>query len=120
MLGVPMAIHQQFSSLSTADSGAEMMCGKTINFYLRVFACKKDGAYYYRRCRRPESDFDETRTSGAAGPKTKFGDPLLAHLARTAGPGAAKTAIFGISKNPFFGHILFILNRTDMFAMGFW
>ena len=86
---------------------------------LRVFARKKDGAYY-RRCRQPESDFDETRTSGAAGPKTKSGDPLLAHPARMAGPGAAKTAIFGISKNPFFGHILFISNRTDMFAMGFW
>ena len=86
---------------------------------LRVFARKKDGAYY-RRCRRPESDFDETRTRGAPGPETKPGGPLSAHPARMAGPGAAKTGIFGMSKNTFFGHILFISNRTDMFAMGFW
>ena len=87
--------------------------------FLRVIARKKHGVHY-RGCRRPESDFDKTRTSGAAGPKTKSGDPLSAHPARTAGPGAAKTAIFGISKNLFFSHILFISNRTDMFAMGFW
>ena len=90
--------------------------GKT---YLRVFARKKDGAPY-RRCRRPGSDFDETWTRGAPGPKTKFGDPRLAHSARAAGPGAAKTAIFLLSKIRFFGHIFFISNRSDMFAMGFW
>ena len=85
---------------------------------LRVFARKKDGAYY-RRCRRPESDFDETRTRGAPGPKMKFGDPRLAHSAHAASPGAAKTAIFLLSKIRFFGHIFFISNRSDMFAMGF-
>ena len=84
-----------------------------------MFAPKKDGAYY-RRCQRPESDFDETRTRGAPGPKTKPGGPLLANSARAAGPGAAKMAIFGLSKNPFFGQIVFISNRTDMFAMAFW
>ena len=89
------------------------------NLSLRVIACKKHGVYY-RGCRRPESDFDETCTSGAAGPKTKSGDPLLAHPARTAGPGAAKTAIFGISKNPFFGQIVLISNCTDVVAMGVW
>ena len=84
-----------------------------------MIARKKHGVYY-GGCRRPESDFDKTRTSSAAGPKAKSGDPLSAHPARMAGPGAAKTAIFGISKNPFFALISFISNRTDMFAMGFW
>ena len=86
---------------------------------LRVFARKKDGAYY-RRCRQPESDFDETRTRGATGLKTKFGDPLSAQSADSAGPGAAKAAIFLLSKNLFFGHIVFISNHSDMFARGFW
>ena len=91
----------------------------SIQNILRVFACKKDGAYY-RRCRQPESDFDETRTRGAPGPKTKFGDPLSARSANLAGPGVAKVAIFLLSKNPFFGQIFFISNPTDMFVMGFW
>ena len=47
-------------------------------------------------CPRPDSDFDETRTIGAPGPKTKFGDPLSAHSADSAGPGASKVAIFGL------------------------
>ena len=71
-------------------------------------------------CPRPDSDFDETRTRGAPRPKTKFGDPLSAHPARLAGPGASKVAIFGFKKIRFFGHIFCISNRTDMFAMGFW
>ena len=71
-------------------------------------------------CPRPDSDFDETRTRGASGPKTKFGDPFSAHLARSAGPGASKVAIFLLSKIRFFGHIFRNSNRTDMFAKGFW
>ena len=86
---------------------------------LRVIAWEKDGVYYMS-CPRPESDFDEIRTRGGPGPKTKFGDPLSAHSACAAGPGAAKTAIFLLSKIRVFGHIFFISNRTDMFAMGFW
>ena len=84
-----------------------------------MFARKKDGAYY-RRCRQPESDFDETRTRGAAGPKMKFGAPFSAHPARSAGPGASKVAIFGFFEKWFFGYISFLSKRTDMFAMGFW
>ena len=63
--------------------------------FLRVFA-RKSIVVYCRGCRRPESDFDETRTRGAAGPKTKSGGPLLAGSADTAGLGAAKVAIFGL------------------------
>ena len=84
-----------------------------------MFARKKDGAYY-RRCRRPESDFDETCTRGASGPKTKFGDPLLAHSADPVGQGAPEAAIFGFFEKRFFGHIFFIPNAREMFAMGFW
>ena len=78
-----------------------------------------DGVYYMS-CPRPDSDFDETRTRGAPGPKTKFGDPLLAHLADPAGSGAPKAAIFGFFEKWFFGHIFFIPNAREMFAMGFW
>ena len=60
---------------------------------LRVFAGEILGAYC-RECRQPESDFDETRTRGASGPKTKFGDPFSAQTARSAGPGASKVVIF--------------------------
>ena len=74
----------------------------------------------YRGCRRPGSDFDETRTRGASGPETKSGGPLSAHPAHMAGPGAAKMAVFGFCKKSFFGHNFFISNRSDMFAMGFW
>ena len=71
-------------------------------------------------CPRPDSDFDETRTRGASGPKTKFGDPLLAGSADSADPGASKVAIFGLRKIRFFGQIFFLSNPRDMFAMGFW
>ena len=84
-----------------------------------MFAGEILGAYQ-RGCRQPESDFDETRTSGAPGPKTKFGDPFSAHLARTAGPGASKTAIFWFFEKWFFGYIFFLSTPTEMFAMGFW
>ena len=87
--------------------------------YLRVFA-PKSFVVYYRGCRRPESDFVETRSRGAPGPETKSGGPLLAHSARTAGPGAAKTAIFWALEKSFFGHNFFTSNHSDMFAMGFW
>ena len=90
-----------------------------VNCYLRVFAGEILGAYQ-GGCRQPESDFDETRTSGAPGPKTKFGDPFLAHPARSAGPGASKTAIFGFFEKWFFGYISFLSKRTDMFAVDFW
>ena len=80
----------------------------------------KSFVVHYRGCRRPESDFDETRSRGAPGPETKSGGPLLAHPARSAGPGASKVAIFLLSKIWFFGQILGISNPTDMFAMGFW
>ena len=71
-------------------------------------------------CPRPDSDFDVTRTRGAPRPKTKFGGPLLAHPARSAGPGASKVAIFLLLKIRFFGQIFCISNPTDMFAIGFW
>ena len=71
-------------------------------------------------CPRPDSDFGETRTGGAPGPKTKFGDPLLAHSANSAGPGASKVAIFGFFEKWVFGYIFFLSTPTEMFAMGFW
>ena len=74
-------------------------------------------------CRQPDSDFDETRTSGAPGPKTKFCDPFLAQPAQPAhlaGPGASKVAIFGFLDKWPFGQIFFLSKPRDMFAMGFW
>ena len=62
------------------------------------------------------SDFDETRTSGAAGPKTKSGDPLSAHPVRTAG----QNGHFWNFKKSVFWPNFFISNRTDVVAMGFW
>ena len=69
--------------------------------FLRVIAREKDGVYYMS-CPRPDSDFDETRTRGASGPKTKFGEPFLAQSADSAGPGASKAAIFGFFEKWFF------------------
>ena len=109
------------SSVESSASLRSVICIRQViraTVFLRVFARKKDGAYY-RRCRQPGSDFDETRTRGAPGPKMKFGDPRLAHSACVASPGAAKTPIFFLLKIRFFGHIFFISNRSDMFAMGF-
>ena len=84
---------RKMKSPSKVRSGISVNCAKSSAHALRVFAGEILGAYY-RGCRQPESDFDETHTRGAPGPKTKFGDPFSAHPARSAGPGASKVAIF--------------------------
>ena len=85
---------------------------------LRVFARKKDGVYY-RRCRWPGSDFDETRSRRGYGPKTKCRTPVLTIRVSTGCLGGSKGADFDRSKNRVFGQIFFSSNRTERFAMAF-
>ena len=87
--------------------------------YLRVIAPKTGGAYY-RGCRRPEPDFDETRSRRSFWAKTKFETHLFeirAHAYSAQGP--PKGGIFDPPKKPFFGQIFFLSNCREMFAMGF-
>ena len=85
---------------------------------LRVFAPKNDGVYY-RRCRRPGSDFDETRSRRGYGPKTKCWTPVLTVRVSTGCLGGSKGADFDRSKKRVFGQIFFSSNRTERFAMAF-
>ena len=64
---------------------------------LRVFAPKMDGVYCMS-CRRPDSDFDETRSRRSFGAKTKLETPLSAIQAHGRGLRASKEAKNG----PFF------------------
>ena len=83
-----------------------------------MFARKKDGVYY-RRCRRPVSDFDETRSRRGYGPKTKCRTPVLTVRVSTGCLGGSKGADFDRSKKRVFGQIFFSSNRTERFAMAF-
>ena len=70
-------------------------------------------------CRRPDSDFDETRSRHSFWAKTKFETPLSAIQAHRGGLRASKVANFDLQKNPFFGQIFFVSNRREMFDMSF-
>ena len=86
---------------------------------LRVIAPKTGGAYY-RGCRRPEPDFDETRSRRSFWAKTKFETHLFEIRAHAhSAPGPPKGGIFDPLKKLFFGQIFFLSNRREMFAMGF-
>ena len=88
-------------------------------FHLRVIAPKTGGAYY-RGCRRPEPDFDETRSRRSFWAKTKFETHLFEIRAHAqSAPGPPKSGIFDPLKKLFFGQIFFLSNRREMFAMGF-
>ena len=92
--------------------------GIAITVTLIVIARNSLGVYY-KSCRRPDSDSDETRSRRSSGPKTKLETPLSTIRAHTWCPGASKVADFGRPKKPFFGQIFFLSNRTQMFAMPF-
>ena len=83
-----------------------------------MFAPKNDGVYY-RRCRQPGSDFDETRSMRGYGPKTKCWTPVLTVRVSTGCLGGSKGADFDRSKKRVFGQIFFSSNRTERFAMAF-
>ena len=86
---------------------------------LRVIARKKL-TVYYRGCRRPEPDFDETRSRRSFWAKTKFETHLFEIRAHAhSAPGPPKGGIFDPQKKLFFGQIFFLSNRREMFAMGF-
>ena len=56
--------------------------GQLVQFNLRVFA-RKNQTVYYKSCRRPDSDSDETCSRRSTGPKTKLETPLLTIRAHT-------------------------------------
>ena len=80
----------------------------------------KTGGAYYRKCQRPEPDFDETRSRRSFWAKTKFETHLFeirAHAHSATGP--PKGGIFDPPKNQFLAKFFFLSNRREMFAMGF-
>ena len=87
--------------------------------FLRVFAREMDGVYCMS-CRRPDSDFDETRSRRSFWAKTKFETPLIEIQAHVhSAPGPPKGGIFDPPKNQFLAKFFFLSNRREMFAMGF-
>ena len=71
-------------------------------------------------CRRPDSDFDETRSRHSFWAKTKFETPLFKIRAHAhSAPGPPKGGIFDPQKKQFLGQIFFLSNRREMFAKGF-
>ena len=114
----PRLLACDFSIRNIVNMYCHLLVDCPLRIHLRVIARKKL-TVYYRGCRRPDSDFDETRSSRSFWAKTKFETPLFAIRAHRGVPRGLPRGQFWPSEKAVFWPNFFSLKPQGNVYYGF-